>query len=221
MVPEGAAGIIAFMVFIAPGALFELIVARARPRPSDTTFREINRVVLSSVVASVGAVALVMLPRVWVPGWQQALVEAVRVGEDHWRANVDDVVRGSLLIVGAALTLAVVLALLRIGLGTGGTNYDESQWFLVFRRKRPKDSKPYIIAVSSSGERHFGDLVAYSIDQIDPSVRDITLGAPIHWMPDVNSPPRLLRNVQRLVLSGEQAAQVHVIYREVKPESQL
>lgn len=214
MVPDGAAGVVAFLIFVAPGALFEFLVARGRPLPADTTFREINRVVLVSIVVSVAATVLVFLPRVLAPTWQEALVESVRNGHAFWRDHLADVAAGTLLFFGVAMVLAALLAWAWTARRPGGAHYDESQWYLVFRRKLPAKSRPYVVAIATNGERHFGDLIAYSVDHTEPANRDITLGEPVHWSPKATSTPRLLRNVHRVVLTGDQAAQLYVTYRK-------
>lgn len=216
MVPEGAVGLIAFLIFVAPGALFELIVSTRRPRPADTTFREINRVVLVSVLASFFAIVLALIPRLFEPRWLQPLIASVQVG-DYWRGHFIQVAFGLSLVFLLSLLAAATLARIWIYRGPGGRNFDESQWYLIFRRKLPPGTKPYVIAVSASGERYQGNLVAYSQDISDPSVRDLTLGEPVHWQPNVDVQPRLLQNVQRVVLSGDQASQVLVTY--LKAES--
>lgn len=221
MVPEGSVGLIMFLAFIAPGALFELLVATGRPRPADTTFREINRVVLVSVLASALAVGLALMPRLVEPGWLEALVDSVRTGGDYWRDHLAEVAAGGGLVLFLAFLIAGLLGLAWVRGGPGGSNYEESQWYLVFRRICPEGARPYVIAVSSSGERHYGNVIAYSQDVSDPAVRDITLGEPLHWQSSVESPRRPLRGVKRVVLSGDQASKLYVTYVKTEVDAAI
>jgi hypothetical protein len=220
VVPEGALGLIAFLLFVAPGALFEVVVAMRRPARSYTTFQEINHVVLVSVAAGALAVATAFAPRLLHGAWLQPLVTALQRGGDAWRADLLGVAMSAGLVLALAMVWAVAAALVWTSLSPSGEMYREPQWFLVFRRKCPKGARPYVIAVSSSGERHYGWLVAYSQDE-ESTNRDLTLGAeddsPLFRQAPGETRRKPLRGIQRLVLSGEHVAQVYVSYFQDPP----
>lgn len=59
MIPQTVGALIGFLIFIAPGVLWELLRERHRPPLDGSTFREAARVALMSVVLSGLAIAVV------------------------------------------------------------------------------------------------------------------------------------------------------------------
>ena len=214
MVPEGVVGLVGFLFFVAPGTLFESLLTTRRPRAADTTFREITRVVLVSVLAGTGAVVLALIPRVLWPSWLQPLIMAVEQGGDAWRQQLFEVGAGLALVFAVAMTLAAAAAGMVIRHSPGGRMLREPQWYLVFRRRPPEGTVPYVITASPAGERHFGWLVAYSQDEEVPN-REITLGARgrnplLRAAP--GQKPKPLRNVSHVVIRNDQIAHLYVGY---------
>ena len=216
MLPDSLLGLTLFALFVAPGALFRIIVATRRPQAQDTTFSEVNWVVLVSTLSTALALPVALAPRLFEPRWLGPLLDALRQGGDHWRIEPFPVVLGVAATWAAALIVAGLLAVAWTRIGPGGDQYNESQLYLVFRRKLPKESRPYVIAVAANGDRHYGHVVAYSPDYVESAARDLTLGAPIYRKP-FGKPRRPLGGVQRLVLSGDQVVQLHVMYEDVPP----
>ena len=214
MVPEGVVGLVGFLFFIAPGTLFEALLTTRRPRAADTTFREITRVVLVSVLAGAGAVVLALIPRVVWPLWLQPLVMAVERGGDVWRQHLFEVGAGVALVFAVAMGLAAAAAGMVIRRSPGGRMVREPQWYLVFRRRAPEGTVPYVITTSPAGERHFGWLVAYSQDEEVPN-REITLG-PRGSNPLLRAAPgqkpKPLLDVAHVVVSNDQIAHLYVAY---------
>lgn len=68
MIPETIGAVVGFLIFIAPGVLWELLRERVRPPMDGSPFREASRVALMSVVLSGSAVVVVAGARaLWPP----------------------------------------------------------------------------------------------------------------------------------------------------------
>jgi hypothetical protein len=69
VVPATAATLVAFLAFVSPGLVFELLRGRARPQLQRTAFVEVSTVVLSSLFFSIAAIMLVAIARLWLRSW--------------------------------------------------------------------------------------------------------------------------------------------------------
>lgn len=63
MIPQTILTLVGFLLFVAPGLLYELCIERSRPGVEESTFREISRVALTSLIFSL--TALLILAAVW------------------------------------------------------------------------------------------------------------------------------------------------------------
>lgn len=105
MTPSGVAEFVAFLVFIAPGAVFEVVAHRYRPALRTTTFREVNAIVLASLAAWVPIVLLVLIPRMWWPSWFQGPID-VLLGPTAEAADAPASALSLLALAGVAVGLA-------------------------------------------------------------------------------------------------------------------
>ena len=212
MVPQDPAGWILFFAFVAPGALFDLVVRTRRPLPSDTALSELSRVILVSVLAM--ALAILVpggIARLFGGEWLTGL-EGVLVGQSGPQAQPSSAVVGDgLALLLTSLVIAVALAWLLIKVAPDAKRYDESQWRLVFRRKRPPNTHVHVVAVTEAGVRYFGRLVAFSDEGGDPTKREITLGGRLFRQESDGGQLQAL-GAQRLVLAGERCSELLVSY---------
>lgn len=89
MVPESLAAVYAFLAFVAPGLVFQLLRERARPALDESAFREASRVALTSLVFTTVSILVLTLFSVIVPGvlvdlaeWMQS--QSAYVGDHLW-----------------------------------------------------------------------------------------------------------------------------------------
>lgn len=73
MIPDSTATLVAFLLLLAPGIVWELLRARHVPSVKETTLIEICRVVLVSLVAT--ALAVITLLWMWLPGYRAAATQ--------------------------------------------------------------------------------------------------------------------------------------------------
>lgn len=79
MIPDSAATVVAFLLLIAPGVVWELLRARHVPAVKETTLIEMCRVVLVSIAAT--AAAGVSLLWMWIPGYATVMEQpSLRAG---------------------------------------------------------------------------------------------------------------------------------------------
>lgn len=72
MIPSTLAAVVAFLLLLAPGIVWELQRARYLPSVKETALIEASRIVLASMTASLVA-AVPLLPFLWVPLYEMAL----------------------------------------------------------------------------------------------------------------------------------------------------
>ncbi len=106
MIPATVGGVIGFLVFIAPGVLFELLRERVRPPLEGSAFREASRVALMSVVLSGAAILILAILRAIFPSLLADPGAWLRDGDPY----VDEEYARIAWTVGAELALACLLA---------------------------------------------------------------------------------------------------------------
>jgi hypothetical protein len=105
VVPNTAAALVAFLAFVSPGLVFELLRQRSRPALAQTTFVEISTVVLASLVFTSASLGLVRLLALWLGTW---FVEPSSWLRGGWAYAAD---RPGRLAVTAAIELGVACLL--------------------------------------------------------------------------------------------------------------
>lgn len=141
--PESAATLVAFLLFVTPGLAFELMRERRRGGREHSTFRETAVVVVASVVFSTAScIALYFLATRLEPGW---LPDAKRFQADplgYFRGKLFLLVRTLIAEVALALLIAWLVHRAIRALTSDGLVLEHSAWYeLTLGRFNPKDHK--------------------------------------------------------------------------------
>jgi hypothetical protein len=195
MVPQTTAAFAGFLLLIAPGAFFELLHERRRPGRTESALREVSRIILSSVILSGVATAILSAIRIWQPdlmpdpgAW---LRDGRRYVTDHYRL----IGRTAGLELAIALSLAF-LAHWVLTLGMTSSNRGESVWRTLFLSKLPTSPSPseaFVRVEVDDGGVYFGTVAEFSNDFMVEN-RDLALAPPrLHYKaaPKCNTPAEI------------------------------
>lgn len=146
MIPDSIGAVIAFMLLIAPGMVWERHAGRRIPEQKQTALREVSQIVLGSLTAS--SIAAVLLFWVWIPAL----------------AHQDD----SIILLGAAgatclLACGLVSLFAWWKLKGPARITDGSVWHKAFEDwvSDPESSGPYLTATLEDGTVWRGDYGAF------------------------------------------------------------
>ena len=176
MVPETFGALLAFFGLVAPGLAFELLREKRRPSLEETAFREASRIALTSLLFTVGSLAvLAIIRRV-----NNSLVADVA----EWIERGNDYVRENLALVSMTLLLELLVALgLVVAVdwffrrSAPGHIVPGSIWFQLFRRRRPAGTTPWVHIKLVDETEIWGFVGDYSADQ-DLDNRELTIVGP-------------------------------------------
>ena len=209
MIPQGTTGLIAFLVFVAPGAVFTLIWDRRRPDVRITALREVNHLVLVSLGAWVIPALFLSLPRFLRGDWGQALVDAL-AGGDAWRADLGALAaQGSMLFL-LAIATAVIGALVLTGDATANIK-PGNPWNEVLRRALPDGCLAYAWVTIADGTTYGGKVVAAKTGDVPAEEREIVLGKPLR-LGKPGYKPEAMTDTAFLTLSGQHIVSLAVSY---------
>lgn len=219
MTPEGWGSALTFLLFVAPGIVFDLLSRSRRVGADESAFREVSRVALSSLLLSLFAAAPVGLIASQLPLVMQA-ARAAEAGDVIWLSG-----EGAALL-GVALAQLAVSCALAYGLhsflkrfGHGQHIVPESQWSRVFRRDCPPGHDIYVRAKMNGGAVWTGRLLGFSPD-LEVDHRELVLGQPMRMRgPDrkKDSLVEVPTDYQRVVLRGTEIASFTVQYELADP----
>ena len=213
MTPDGWGSALAFLLFVAPGIIFDLLSRSRRVGAEESTFREISRVALFSLLLSLVAAVPVGLVAARIPIVLSA-VSSVQSGELVWLSG-----QGAAL-VGLALAQLALSSFLACGLHAllkrfshGQDIVLESQWTRVFRRDCPPNHDMYLRAKMTSGAVWTGRLLGFSPD-LELDHRELVLGPPMRMRgADKDTPSvEVPSDFDRLVLRGNEIVSMLVQY---------
>ena len=179
MIPSTVATLISFVVFVAPGILWDMLVARRKPSKTESAFHEVSRIALFSTPFSAFGVASTMsLIYVAHRPWLSQLASWIRNGRPPTSASI---VLGAVLVVvellfaGGALTLTWWQLAPHI-YGTA-TVREESAW--TYALKKPAEADEVWATVRlTSGDSVRGRVLAFTSD-FGWADRELTLGEPL------------------------------------------
>lgn len=164
MTPDGWSAALAFLLFVAPGIVFDLLSRRREPEANESAFREASRVALSSLVFSLPALAVVVL----------VSTRVHRVTRVAHRVASGDVVLFSvvgfiiLVVMLVELALACLFAYVthRVLMhSSDSSDIDRiSAWKKAFRHDRPADHEVHVRAKLKCGSVWTGRVVSYTPD---------------------------------------------------------
>lgn len=212
MTPDGWSTALAFLLFVAPGIVFDLLSRHRRTEVDESSFREASRVALSSLVFSLPASALVVLvstqlDRVTRAAHRLASGNAVLISADGLVI---------LLVMLAELALACLFAVItHLALRASAKSSDIeliSAWTRVFRRDCPAGHDAYVRVKLTSGSVWTGRVVGSSPD-LELDNRELVLAPPLTSRGPTGDLTPLAPEYHRVVLTGGEIASLAVQYR--------
>ena len=173
------ATLISFVVFVAPGILWDMLVARRKPSKTESAFHEVSRIALfSTPFSAFGVASTASLVYGVHRSWLSQLASWIRNGRPPTSASI---VLGAALVVvellfaGGALTLTW-WQLARHIYGTA-TVRDESAWTYALEKPTEADEVWATVRLTS-GESVRGRILAFTSD-FAWADRELTLGEPL------------------------------------------
>jgi hypothetical protein len=179
MIPDTWLSVLLFLLFVAPGLLFDMLSERRRASYTESAFREASRVALASVVFSLVAIAVlggirVIVPQVFPDPGDLLAQNPGAYAAHHYGQIFLALVAQVALACGAAATFDWILGR-RKG---SGTIRKISAWQMVLRQKLPKGYEAYARVRLSSGIVYTGLVFAHSPD-FDLDNRELILTQPM------------------------------------------
>lgn len=175
MVPATATAVVVFVLLVTPGVVFELLWQRPRPRRDESTFVEVGRVLLTGVVFSGLATAVVGVLSAF---GAAANIFALVSDGPAYVTNNPGLVLGSLVTV---VLLAICGAVATHDLLTPSTMRriaQETVWHTAFSRMAEPGVRVYLSVQLKDGTTITGYKAGYSTEP-DPAKRDLLLTAPL------------------------------------------
>ncbi len=212
MVPGSWLAALLFLLLVAPGLLFDLLSQRRRAGSPESTFREVSRVVLSSLAFSGVAFAVLVIVRIvhpaWMPDPRRLLEPRGSYARDHYQLLFRT------LVLEASLALAAVWAwhLILAKRQSGATIRPVSAWTQVFKRDRPKDHDTYARVRLHDGVVYSG-LVAHFSADLEVDGRELILAPPLASSTSDKPTTALPVVYQRVVIRGSAIDVLSVEYR--------
>ncbi|CAG7574228.1 hypothetical protein FB554_2399 [Barrientosiimonas humi] len=210
MLPSSFWGVVFFVVLVAPGLVLDHLRHRHHARVGESPFRELARVVLTSLVCSgVAFVALAALDEVLPDSVVAGPRAAVGLDAEFARSNFWQLLVGLVLFVSISTGLAV-------GWYWRSRPADpplipKPAWEKVFRSDNPTEQAPVLRIRLQSGTIVLGTLAeytkAYELDD-----RELVLAAPLWIGNDDESLQAVDVAWQRLVVAGTDIETILVQY---------
>lgn len=228
MIPTTWLSVVLFVLFVAPGLLFDLLADKRRATGPQSPFREASRVVLASLAFTSVGIAVVSLVRVihasWMPDPRQMLGGTREYLIEHL---------GALLWAGA-LELAVALGCAWgfhqvLVVRHGAPLRQVSAWKAVFRDDVPVPTVgvapapiadvavTILVRVKLLNGTVFTGQVAHYTADLELPVREIVLGPPLFSKTGSNPLTALSTDWSRLILAGSSIESIAVQYQLPQP----
>jgi hypothetical protein len=210
--PSSWLALLLFFVVIAPGLLFDLLSERRRAGLTESAFREVSRVILSSLVFSGFAISVLVAVRVVRPAWIPDPRRLLQHG-NYFSDNYG--------LVSRALAIEVVIALIAacfthliISHRQGGASIRQvSAWTQVFKREKPPCHDAYVRVRLNNGTTYYGTVANFTAGP-DAEGRELILAEPLYAKPNMADRPSPIPGVyQRVVISGDAIEVLSVEYR--------
>lgn len=225
MIPNGWGTFFAFLLFIAPGIVYDLQRLKKQAHYSESNFREMSRVVLISTICSItaGAATLTLLSAIRASDITAPLAKRLPSPQDLVDGSSGDLAE---IIPGASFVIAFFMGL-SLGMawlieykqrsGASGAIKMESAWTATFRRDQPKGSHPIVRIKLYSGTSWSGKVAHFSPD-LDMADREIVLASPI----EMKTPEGKIYHLDswpRVVLPAIQIESISVRYEPENPST--
>lgn len=211
MTPTGWLSAVLFLLFVAPGLLFDLLSERRRASVEESSFREASRVALSSLVFTTAAWAILWLVGKIRPTLVPNVAELVSKPGAYTRLHYELLA----WTVAAAFLLALFLAWAwngYLGRRAGGqTIRSQSAWTKVFRRDVPQGAEPHVRVRLDDGLVYMGRLADFSPDFAHED-RELILAPPLFVASGDADFEEVPEDVQRVVIRGTAVRSLSVEY---------
>jgi hypothetical protein len=196
------------------------VLSLSKPQRTETPFIEVSRCVAVSIASTATAILLfALVPWIWRDRWPAEVTAAVKNTVTGTTYALDHlyVVAGVLLLeVVLAMAVAAGAALLVARRSSRARIKYEPVWSLLFRRKRPPGTKPWVTAYMKGGHRYEGDVIAYTVDDVPMDERELVIG-PAPYAQPRDGKREQMADLARLVIPGAELESLGVTYHLEAP----
>lgn len=213
MPPNSWVAAVLFIGMVAPGLLFDQLSESRRALPSESTFREASRVVLSSVIFTGIPITLIGAIRgIFSPTWLPDPGQYWRGGSNYFRDHYQLPLYTSLTVIVSAFLLAYAANFALTRLEDAARIVRRSAWNQVFSRDCPKDREPLARVRLDDGSAYEGFIRATSPD-VETSDRELILEGPCLRSKTGDNKFTLIPNQwERVVLKNSDIKSITVAY---------
>lgn len=189
--PQSLAALYALLGLVAPGLVFQRLREKDLPPPENGPFREISRIVLSSLVFTWLSVMLLALVSSLVPALWVDLADWVEQGgsylQDHfwlvvWSATVE--VALACLIGFIASRVLVARWALRFGarFGAGASRktpvLHTTPWYEALQGSMSAGEVPWVLVTTLDGTKMWGKVFRYTLHHVAADQQQLVLTGP-------------------------------------------
>lgn len=233
MVPNTTATVVAFLFFVTPGLLYEILAERQRPPRPGSTFREISSVGLLSVVCSTAAALVLALVRARKPAWildpgawlrdGRKYLTGVHTARITKPSHYALVVRTLAIEVTLACLFALALYWLFIGRHARETRTDPHPvlWSITGGRGSTpsyrRDAKLFALARTHEGDVYMGRFLAIDLEA-DRSPAMLALQPDIMFQRNEQPPGALPPEWDRLAIPMENVQELWLRWVKGEPK---
>jgi hypothetical protein len=176
LIPNTVGAFIAFLSLVAPGLVYQLARERRRPTHEETTFRELSRVALTSLMFTFGSSVLLACLRLAWPGPFADPHAWVRRGQSYVDSHLSAVALSLTVEVALACALAFTAAEVMSRRSPARIS-PFGVWYKVLRDERPAGTRPWIMLHLTDGTELTGLLRHYTESEILER-QEIAIGGP-------------------------------------------
>jgi Family of unknown function (DUF6338) len=215
VVPSTWLSVLLFLLLVAPGLLFDLLAERRRVGATESAFREVNRVVLSSLAFSGLGFVVVVLARLIAPGSMPDFRRLVSEGMKYVATEYPVVIGAMGLELMVALAAALVTHIV-LSPKSSGRLRPISTWQKVIREDCPKGKIPHARVRLTDGAVYVGMIGAYTAD-LDLSDRELVLVPPLFSKTGEKTLTAIPSEWQRVIIHGSAIESIALQYRSSTP----
>ena len=206
--------VLTFLLFTAPGFLFQLLADRRRPSVTESAFRDASRVLFSGLIFSMASLGLLAMGQLVgldaVPDLRLLILQPRADLAENYASLFAFVV----LVLSVSLVLAVLchVALRRL---TVGLIVPRSAWDQVLKESVPPGTRVRVRVKTESGTVVVGDLSSFTAGMVVPDERELALEQPL-WIKARSGTElkRIDKEWQRHIFSGRNIVSISVAYWE-------
>jgi hypothetical protein len=211
VLPTTWLSVLFYVLLVAPGLLYDLLLERRRVKARESAFREVSRTVLASLIISVIAFGILAIVRAIKPAWMPDPRQLFSHTGGYLARHYPLVLRTLLIEGGIALGIAAGFQLVRFRRSDARLR-PVSTWTRVLREELPAGFLPHVEVRLSDGTTYIGQVGHFTAD-LENSDRELVL-VPLLF---AQAPGGQLQNLapewQRLVISGDSVKSMAVQYR--------